>query len=105
MLAFQVINPNPALFNKIMQAIEAQIHHREAKQVNGLWVPPWKFPANWLAQQSWEDELKMDNIQENNHAKRRTSIGNNSAKDMFWIPDASEDEQPKSNVLQFQQRK
>ena len=105
LLAFQIINPDQMLFNKIMQALDAQIQHYETKQVHGVWVPPWKFPANWLTQQSWEDELKIDNIQDANHAKCRKNTGNSSTKNMFWIPDESEDEQPKSNVIQFQQRK
>ena len=106
---FQQLNPEPGLFNKILGAIAAQIKHREQKQLQGTWVPPWKYPANWLLNQCWNDELTMDKTQENQHAKCRQNTGDESEKDMFWIPDESgqesTDEQPKNNVIAFQRYK
>jgi hypothetical protein len=102
--AFQALHPEPELFKQIMQALDSQIRHRETKEANGLWVPPWKFPANWLAQQCWEDELTLDMTMEKKHAKHRETTGKNSTKDMFWIPDDDDAEEPKNNVLSFQQR-
>ncbi len=102
--AFQTLNPDNTLFSKIMSAIEAQIKHREAKQVCGEWLPPWKYPANWLTQQSWEDEINMDQTQEIQRASCKKNRGNEPARDMFWIPDESETEQLPSNVVQFQRR-
>jgi len=102
--AYQTLNPDNTLFSKIMSAIEAQIKHREAKQMQGEWIPPWKYPANWLTQQSWEDEINMDKTQETKRASRKTNSGNEPARDMFWTPDESDNEPPKSNVVQFQRR-
>ena len=119
---FQQLNPDEALFNKIMQAVTAQIKNRDEKQLQGNWIPPWKFPANWLINQCWNDELTldqaMDKHQENQHATRRKNTGNESPKDMFWIPSEPEpepvDEQAeqsehteyhKNNVIPFQRCK
>jgi len=102
--AYQALNPDNTLFSKIMSAIEAQIKHREAKQVCGEWLPPWKYPANWLTQQSWEDEIHMEQTQETKRASRKKDRGNEPASDMFWIPEAPEAEQLPNNVVQFQRR-
>ena len=92
------INPTDELFNQMMQALDNQIIHHETKIRNGLWTPPWKFPVNWLLQQSWSDEL--DNIQENTHAKYKQNNGSHRAKDLFWIPEDEEQEQ-NDNIIQF----
>jgi len=109
--AFQRLNPDKALFNTIMQALAAQIQHREQQQLHGLWVPPWKYPANWLTNQCWNDELTMDQTQERKHASHQTNTRNESAKDMFWIPGEAEasDEKPNQqtecNVIPFKRCK
>ena len=102
--AFQLLNPDKALVNKILQSLDAQLKNRETKQLNGGWVPPWKYPDNWLAKRCWEDELTMDRIQEKHRAKRSKNTGNEPTKDMFWVPCESTDEQPKNNVVNFQRR-
>ena len=98
---FQGLNPTPALFNKIIQALHVQIKNREAMQVMGTWVPPWKYPANWLSKQGWEDEETAITKQENHHATRRKTTGNEPTKDMFWSPDDNDD-QSNTNVIPFQ---
>ena len=106
--AYQLLNPNEGVFSNIMSAIETQIKHREAQQMQGEWVPPWKYPANWLTHKNWEDEINMDQTQEKKHATVKKNSRNEPARDMFWIPDESENEQPQSqsqsNVIQFQRR-
>ena len=72
--AFQQLNPNQALFGKILQALEMQINNRESKQLNGVWVPPWKYPVNWLSQQCWQDEITIDAVQETRHAERKATF-------------------------------
>lgn len=99
---FQQINPDQALVNKIQQALEQQVKNRNAKQLHGTWVPPWKYPANWLAKQCWNDDITMDNVQpENGHATPKKHTG---TADPFWIPDDTEDEPSKTNVVAFQRR-
>jgi hypothetical protein len=105
---FQKINPSPALINSILQAVDAQIKHRDNMQLHGTWVPPWKYPSNWLLQQCWEDAITTDAVQETKHAKPKTSARRaEPAKEIFWVPDCSEygtgteDKPTNTNVIQF----
>ncbi|MFO3122378.1 hypothetical protein SCQ99_14800 [Legionella pneumophila serogroup 1] len=100
---FQHINPDEQLLKTMLQALEAQIKVRHAQEARGEWVPAWKFPANWLLQKSWEDEVKIELTQEKRNEKRRTNT-NNEAVDPFWNPEAgsSADEQQQSNVINLQ---
>ena len=105
--AFQRLNPAPPLFSKILQALEMQINNRESKQLNGIWVPPWKYPMNWLAQQCWQDETTVDIMQETNRAERKTTFKKEPSRDLFCPPSDATNEQPdefsRKNVVQFQQ--
>ena len=102
-LAFEQLNPDPTLFQQLIQALHHQITHAEAMKVRGDWIPPWKYPANWLLQRSWEDELSTDVLQETKHAEpTKNTRKRNTTTDMFCPPVESEDEQPGSNVIQFQ---
>ncbi|HAT1815644.1 hypothetical protein SC122_03820 [Legionella pneumophila serogroup 1] len=97
---FQQINPDEQLLQTMLQALDSQIKAHHAKKAHGEWVPAWKFPANWLSQKSWEDEVRIELTQEKRNEKRRTNT-NNEAIDPFWNPEAgsSEDEQQQSNVI------
>lgn len=101
--AFELLNPDNALFNKMLEALQAQLKNHEAKQANGIWSPPWKYPANWLAQRCWEDEVTLDKTQENKRAAHRKNTGSESTKDMFWTPDEPDDERAENNVIPFKQ--
>lgn len=85
--AFKHINPDEHLLRTLLQALDQQIKARRAQEVAGVWVPPWKYPANWLAQKCWEDEVKIEVKQENRNAKRRTHT-QATATDPFWNPEA-----------------
>lgn len=97
---FQQINPDERLLQTMLQALDSQIKAHHAKKAHGEWVPAWKFPANWLSQRCWEDEVRIELTQEKRNEKRRTNT-NNEAIDPFWNPEAgsSEDEQQQSNVI------
>ncbi len=101
--AFQQLNPDNALVNKIMRAIDAQIKSRVENQVHGSWLPPWKYPSNWLTQQCWEDELtcNTNTTPENKHANRKKNTRSEPKKDMFWGGVESDAEPSKNNVVQF----
>jgi hypothetical protein len=81
---FQRINPDEQLCNNILSALKNQIKHREEQKQVGEWVPPWKFPANWLAQHCWNDELTPVKTMENNHATHKKSRTRQSATTEFW---------------------
>lgn len=98
--AFEQLNPNASLFRQLMKALQNQINHIEAMKVNGLWIPPWKYPANWLAQRCWEDEL-MDVKQEIKYEKHWDDNQHESTKDMFWNPSEEQDEPEGNNIIYF----
>ncbi|HAT8965352.1 TPA: hypothetical protein JBA93_01255 [Legionella pneumophila subsp. pneumophila] len=104
---FNQINPDEQLLRTILQALDQHIKSRKAKEAHGEWVPPWKYPANWLAQKCWEDEVKTEVTQEKRNAKRRPNT-ESKTHDPFWNPDTedtasiSEDRAEQSNVINLQ---
>lgn len=104
---FQQINPDESLLCTMLQALENQIKARTAKEAHGEWVPPWKYPANWLAQKCWEDEVKIELKQEKRNEKRRPNTKTTTV-DPFWNPEtedtasSSEDEYQQTNVINMQ---
>ncbi|WP_242604633.1 hypothetical protein [Legionella busanensis] len=109
---FQRINPNENLLSEMLQALHAQIKNRDDLQLTGNWIPPWKYPANWLAQQCWNDELTPITTLERNHAKTTTYSRKKSSSEFFWQEcagtdfDFDEDESRQSssdNVVAFRQ--
>lgn len=103
---FQNINPDEHLLQTMLQALDSQIKSRKTKEAHGEWVPAWKFPANWLSQKCWEDEIRIELKPEKRNEKRRTSTG--TAHDPFWNPEAEdsastgEDEYQQDNVISMQ---
>lgn len=82
--AFQVLNPANDLLMQIHSALQQQIQLYQQQQTQGQWVAAWKYPANWLAQQCWEDEIQYDTHQEKNHAVNKTRFKKESDRDNFW---------------------
>ncbi|HAU4045810.1 TPA: hypothetical protein U2K22_003061 [Legionella pneumophila] len=103
---FKQINPDALQLQTMLKALNQQIKIYQAKQAHGEWVPAWKFPANWLSQKCWEDEVKLELKQEKRNEKCRTNTDANH--DPFWIPEAEEptstgeDEYQQDNVVSFQ---
>ena len=99
---FEQLSPDADLVNRMMHALTAQIHHREAMALQGKWIPPWKYPANWLAQRCWEDELSLDALQEKPHAEHEKNTRNRRAAPDMFCPPEDDDEYAGNNVIQFQ---
>lgn len=103
---FQNINPDEHLLQTMLHALDSQIKSRKTKEAHGEWVPAWKFPANWLSQKCWEDEIRIELKPEKRNEKRRTNTG--TAHDPFWNPEAEdsastgEDEYQQDNVVSMQ---
>jgi len=57
---FADLNPSEELFSKMLTALNEQIDASQQQRQFGQWVPSWKFAANWLKQQCWEDEITTD---------------------------------------------
>jgi hypothetical protein len=54
-------------------------------------VPAWKYPANWLSQKCWEDEVTTEGLQEKGNAKCRRNTKHETV-DPFWEQDFEEPE-------------
>lgn len=80
---FFKLNPDDHLFSHILNALKAQVQNREEMELAGEWVPKWKFPANWLAQKCWNDELLALRTREQSHANNQTSPRRKSAADIL----------------------
>jgi len=82
--AFMKINPDEVLFAKMMQALNEQISSYEQLQKQGAWVPNWKYPANWLAQEGWNHSLTPHTSKEYEHEKNRGTSSKRSVVNNFW---------------------
>ncbi|AMQ26631.1 hypothetical protein [Legionella pneumophila] len=102
--AFKLINPNETLLRTMLQALDSQIKAYQAKQAHGDWVPAWKFPANWLAQKCWEDEINTEVTKERTNAKRRTTTGKQTTTSGLYIPDEDEELSERGTVVEFRKR-
>ncbi|MFO9584288.1 hypothetical protein SDB75_05385 [Legionella pneumophila serogroup 1] len=108
---FFKLRPDDNLFSQILDALQEQIQNRQEMELAGEWVPKWKFPANWIAQQCWNDALLPLRTQEQTHASNQTGSRRKSAADILAesCKDASfsfefeDDPIPEvaSNVIQF----
>ncbi len=100
---FQQINPDEHLLQTMLQALDSQIKAYQTKEARGEWAPAWKFPANWLSQKCWEDEVTIELKQEKRNEKHRANTG--ATHDPFWSPETGDsasslnDEYQQSNVI------
>ncbi len=82
--AFQKLNPSDQLLTQLLTALQQQIDAYDVLQNQGRWVPKWKFPANWLVQQCWEDEIDTNLNQETKHAIHATHHSAKQFIDPLW---------------------
>ena len=97
--AFKQLRPDTELFQQMMHALQQQMVHRDRVQAQGTWVPPWKYPANWLAQRCWEDGVFMDAVQEVGHAAHEKNIRTRNTGTDLFCPPCDEEELRSSNVI------
>lgn len=66
--SWKKINPSLELFEKILKALEMVKQTEQWKKDNGKYVP---YPATWLNQERWTDEINMmqDTIKEEQKTK------------------------------------
>lgn len=81
---FKKLNPDENLISKILTALEVQITASLQSQQTRHWIPPWKFPANWLEQQCWNDEAQVELEQVNTHEQRRPPYKKQTSVDILW---------------------
>lgn len=103
---FQSLQPSEELLARIFTALEEQIVFYNQIKSQGQWIPDWKYPANWLAQHCWEDEVNQNLTQEISHANHQRSHNAKQSVDPFW--DSCKDgidDTPETNVIDFNQRR
>lgn len=99
---FQALNPDSQLCTQILHALQEQITFTQQLKNQGYWVAAWKYPANWLAQHCWNDELTMEESQEKTHATSKRSYSKQPAGDSLWDSCKSGLEIEKdTNVIEF----
>lgn len=103
---FQKLNSSEEFFAEIMNALQQQIDTMLLLQSHGQWTPKWKYPANWLAQHCWEDEINLNLTQEISHANHQRSHNSKRSVDPFWDScKAGIEDAPETNVIDFSQRR
>lgn len=58
--AWSKLNPGEDLKQTIMEAIENQRRHKAELKERNQFCPEWPYPATWLNQHRWEDEVKAE---------------------------------------------
>lgn len=101
--AYQALSPSQELQGQIINALQQQIQFYQKQKTQGQWVAAWKFPANWLAQQCWEDEVQDLSIQEQAHAIDERNHQKKPVRDSFWESCKSgiEAESSPDNIIQI----
>ena len=71
--SWKKINPSLELFEKILKALEMVKQTEQWKKDNGKFIP---YPATWLNQERWADEIKMmqDNKPVNEQEPKKKTV-------------------------------
>lgn len=100
--AFQAINPNHVQITTLYDALQQQVQWAEQQNALGNWVPSWKYPANWLTQHCWEDDIQTSITQETSHAGYKTNPKKHTSTDNFWDACKSGVEEDSfDNIIEF----
>lgn len=101
--AFQELNPTAELLRQIYSSLQQQIQFYQQQHSQGQWVAAWKYPANWLVQHCWEDEVQSITCQETNNAVHETNYKKQPIRDSFWESCKSglEEEIDDSNIIEL----
>ncbi|HHF7373995.1 hypothetical protein [Legionella bozemanae] len=101
---FQTLSPSDALIEEMLTALQAQINFINLLKSQGEWVAPWKYPANWLAQHCWKDELITPTAKESKHAPHKTNYSQSKTTDALWESCKSgyiDEYESESNIIFF----
>lgn len=101
---FEELNPDEGLLKLITQGLNKQITHHKKQIAQGEWVPPWKYPANWLMQRTWEDEVNDHSVEERSHASSQKNYKRTTVKDPFYeaCKDGDDTRETSNNVIKLQ---
>lgn len=100
--AFQALNPTHNEITTLYGALQQQLQWTEQQSAQGNWVPSWKYPANWLTQHCWEDDIQTSTTQETPHAGYKTNSTKHTSTDNFWDACKSGVEEDSfDNIIEF----
>ncbi|CZH50397.1 Vir protein [Legionella pneumophila serogroup 1] len=88
--AFKKLKPSQNLVREIIARLTEQIQLSRQKRSEGVWMPAWKYPANWLAQRCWETTSKILEAKEYDHAIHETNRKYTSSTNSIGITESSE---------------
>ncbi|OCH99158.1 Vir protein [Legionella jamestowniensis] len=98
--AFKKLKPSQNLIQQIIARLTEQIQLSLQKRAEGVWMPAWKYPANWLAQRCWETTSPILEAKEYDHAIHETNRKNASSTNS--IRTAESRESPNFSDAEFQ---
>lgn len=101
-IKFQSLRPSEELLARIFISLEEQILFYNQAKSQSQWLPEWKYPANWLAQHCWEDEINPNTLQESNHATHQKCSESSKSCDPFWDSCKGGIEPDITNVIELQ---
>lgn len=81
---FQALQPSEDLVERIFTSLEEQILFYNQAKSQDQWLPDWKYPANWLVQHCWEDEINPNTLKEAPHATHQKRSTSSQSCDPFW---------------------
>ncbi|AMQ28348.1 TPA: Vir protein [Legionella pneumophila] len=88
--AFKKLKPSQNLVREIIARLTEQIQLSRQKRSEGVWMPAWKYPANWLAQRCWETTSTILEAKEYDHAIHETNRKYTSSTNSIGITESSE---------------
>ncbi|HFL2715765.1 TPA: Vir protein [Legionella pneumophila] len=80
---FKKLKPTQQLLRDLLSSLNAQIELYQQQSSEGIWLPAWKFPANWLAQRCWEYQTPTHTEKEYIHAAHERTTENKSSSSQF----------------------
>lgn len=101
---FQSMEPDEMLCEEIISSLDEQVSFFVKQKQQGKWMPNWKYPANWLEQSCWLDEVTSETIggDESNAASSK-NYEEKSDTDLFW-ESCKPKEKVEDNVIAFKRK-
>ena len=87
---FKKLKPSQSLVQQIIARLTEQIQLETKKRAEGVWVPSWKYPANWLTQRCWETTSTNLEAKENDYAIHETNRKYASSTNSIRTPELRE---------------
>ncbi|EHL32610.1 hypothetical protein [Legionella drancourtii] len=87
---FKKLNLSPALMQGIIASLTEHIQFDQQKRSEGIWMPAWKYPANWLAQRCWETTPTIIEAKEYEYAIHETNRPHQSSTHSIWATQSGE---------------